>query len=394
MPAQFGELSFGTRKADNKPIKLKYWEPSPYSYEELKIFHRVLVDGEPFDPKIIDYSWRDGAAYDPSDQNTLDRRNAHVRATHGFFPPFMSCGDQCDEIWNNKDPDLYFNGGLLLMGDGLDPGYKRHWPQWYAQAMLQRKLKPGSTHEITVEVCLHLLAKPSTVGMIEEETNEEKEAWLRDPMTAGRKKERGDFERQVTGDGMIPLPITKALARGSFKLHVPEDYVPSGLMPRYPKGLAQSKNPKFTEIEKSMSDSLKAFVSGHRDYAKEIFQWCVVVNDKAPGDKEDFSEDDVWQFETYNEKERYTKNGQEYTVTKQKERWFVNGLAYFYRRPGVWKDDDTGCQAGVVTAAWKFVGHGNQKKLPLQAWNHDGFGPNVPVEILTDADIEMTGFNP
>lgn len=58
MPAQFGELSFGTRKADNKPIKLKYWEPSPYSYEELKIFHRVLVDGEPFDPKIIDYSWR------------------------------------------------------------------------------------------------------------------------------------------------------------------------------------------------------------------------------------------------------------------------------------------------------------------------------------------------
>ena len=256
------------------------------------------------------------------------------------------------------------------------------------------QLKPGSTHEITVEVCLHLLAKPSTVGMIEEETKKEKEAWLRDPMTAGRKKERGDFERQVDGDGMISLPITKALARGSFKLHVPEDYVPSGLMPRYPKGLAQSKNPKFTEIEKSMSDSLKAFVSGHRDYAKEIFQWCVVVNDKAPGDKEDFSEDDVWQFETYNEKERYTKNGQEYTVTKQKERWFVNGLAYFYRRPGVWKDDDTGCEVGVVTAAWKFVGHGNQKKLPLQAWDHDGFGPNVPVEILTDADIEMTGFKP
>ena len=81
-------------------------------------------------------------------------------------------------------------------------------------------------------------------------------------------------------------------------------------------------------------------------------------------------------------------------LTKQKEHWFVTGQAYFYRRPGVWKDDDTGCQAGVVTAAWKFVGHGNQKKLPLQAWNHDGFGRNVPVEILTDADIEMTGFKP
>ena len=90
MPAQFGELSFGTRKADNKPIKLKYWEPSPYSYEELKIFHRVLVDGEPFDPKIIDYRWKDGAAYNQEDQKAMDKRNGKVRATHGFFPPFMS----------------------------------------------------------------------------------------------------------------------------------------------------------------------------------------------------------------------------------------------------------------------------------------------------------------
>ena len=40
------------------------------------------------------------------------------------------------------------------------------------------------------------------------------------------------------------------------------------------------------------------------------------MNDKAPVDKEDFSEDDVWQFETNNKKETYTKNGQEYTINQ------------------------------------------------------------------------------
>ncbi|QDZ23080.1 hypothetical protein HOP50_09g56200 [Chloropicon primus] len=400
-PAKFEELCFGKRNIDNKPIKLKYWKPDGYSQEELKICHKVLIDGEPFDPQIVDHRWSDGAPFHQENEKEMARRNGSVRASHGFFPPFNNHGEQCNEIWNadntgeDPGPDGYFNGGLLLMGDGLDPAYKKHWHWWYPQAMLQRKLTPGSSHEITVEVYLWLLAAPETVGMVPEETWKEKAAWVRDPQIAQKHKQRGDFKREIFGDGMIPLPITQCLARGTFTLHVPADLRPTGLMPRYPKGLSNIKEGPIVAIEKSMNIALEAFVRNNQSYAKEIFLTCNIVNDKGDVNAETFTEDDVWQYQTYNEKERQTdSNGREVTITRKKERWVVNGLAYFYRRPGVWKDDDTHCQTGIVMAAFSFVGSGNQKALPVTAWGHDAFLQNVPVDILTDEDKEISNFKP
>ena len=51
---------------------------------------------------------------------------------------------------------------------------------------------------------------------------------------------------------MIPLPITKCLARGEFTLHVPQHYVASGLLPRFPYGLNAIKEGPIVDIEKAM----------------------------------------------------------------------------------------------------------------------------------------------
>lgn len=52
------------------------------------------------------------------------------------------------------------------------------------------------------------------------------------------------------------------------------------------------------------------------------------------------------------------------------------------------------CSAGIVPAKFTFIGHGDKKALPLTVWGHSGFGGNVPTDILTAQDIEMTGFKP
>lgn len=173
MPAQFGELCFGTRRCDGKEIRLRYWKPSPYSNEELRILHKVFVDDVPLDPQIIDKRWGNGVAYNPNDEKFRKWRTARVRAKHGFFPPFQCYGPECDRIWNNEDSELYFNGGLLLMGHGKDPNYEKHFDMYYAQSKLQEQLTPGGSHKIRVEVHVQVLARPETVGMIPQETFEQ-----------------------------------------------------------------------------------------------------------------------------------------------------------------------------------------------------------------------------
>ena len=388
-PEALTELCFGKRKVDQADIKLKYWKPDGYSQEEMRMLHKVYVDGEHVDPGIIDDRWRTGEAYDAHDDKLRKYWKARVRAKHGYFPPFFCYGQQIDDVWNKEDPKHFFNGGLLLMGHGLDPNYEKHWELYNAQSQLQKKLKPGSTHTIAVEVYLWLLLDPQTVGMHPEESNAEKAAYIRDREAWWSDKQQGYYRRNVSGDGKVLLPITKCLARGEFTLKVPEDFKPSGMLPRFPYALNSVKDGPIVEIEKAQQDALKIFLQNKRGYENETFLWCNIMAPHCTMDAKDIGEDKLWKMTEF-----WQDNGSGRKVKKQE--WRVQGLAYFYRREdGVtWKDDDDECSAGIVTAVVGFVGNGGQRALPLTVGGHSGFGPNVPYQILTDEDIAMTGFKP
>lgn len=76
--------------------------------------------------------------------------------------------------------------------------------------------------------------------------------YVRDPYIMFANRRSGRTQRNVTGDGMIPLPITRCLARGEFILHVPKQFVASGLLPRFPYGLNAIKEGPIVDIEKAM----------------------------------------------------------------------------------------------------------------------------------------------
>ena len=191
----------------------------------------------------------------------------------------------------------------------------------------------------------------------------------------------GRYQRHVRGDGMIPLPITKCLARGEFTLHCPKHYVASGLLPRFPYGLNAIKEGPIVDMEKAMQSALRSFVQDHRDYQHETFLWCNVVAASTDMEKTEFAEDDMWRVVQ-------VKRG----IAKVPQ-CRCTGMAYFYRRKGNhWKDDDSKCSAGIVPAMFTFIGHNDKQALPLTVFGHNGFGPNVPKEILTEEDIKMTGF--